>query len=242
MLADMLSVTARVWLEPIARVSLLPTLSVALFPAETDASLEAFMNISSLPALSSMRISLVEPPPGVVAVWTDMRVLSLGSAYGGGDLAVVHAAEDEGQVGVAVGEVEVDLPAHARREHAAAERELAGADPQARRVVGLAQPVPGEDHLHPPVLVGVDLLARRARGHRHLGARRRHRARHARRPVRGLRRGDGAEREALAGLEGRIAHRGRASSSPRALRCCAWRRDSSETVTSSTRYSWLSGS
>src|SRR6185437_8398001 len=81
--ADMLSVTASDWLEPIERDSLLPIVSVALFPAETEASWEAFMNISSPPALSSMRISLVDPPPGVVAVWMLIRVLCLGSSYGG---------------------------------------------------------------------------------------------------------------------------------------------------------------
>ena len=79
MLADMLSVTASVWSAPIDRVSLLPTLSVALLPAETDASFEAFMNICSEPALSSIRISLVDPPPGVVAVWTELFVLCSGS-------------------------------------------------------------------------------------------------------------------------------------------------------------------
>src|SRR5262245_3723813 len=99
MLADMLPVTEREWFDPMARVSLLPTLSVALFPAETDASLDAFMNISSWPALSSIRISLLDPPPGVVAVWIDMRVLCSGSAYGGGILPLYRRPKTKGRSG-----------------------------------------------------------------------------------------------------------------------------------------------
>ena len=96
MLADMLSVTESDWFAPIVRVSLLPTLSVALFPAETEASLDAFMNISSWPALSSIRISLLDPPPGVVAVWMDIRVLCLGSSYGGGVLPLYMRPNTKG--------------------------------------------------------------------------------------------------------------------------------------------------
>ena len=80
MLADMLSVTASFWFAPMTRVSLFPTVSVALLPADTEAFFEAFMNISSEPALSSIRISLVEPPPGDVAVWSAIRVLCSGNA------------------------------------------------------------------------------------------------------------------------------------------------------------------
>ena len=50
----------------------------------TFMSLEALKNISSLPAVSLIRISFDVPPPGLVAVCNELRAASPGKAYGGG--------------------------------------------------------------------------------------------------------------------------------------------------------------
>jgi len=77
-----------VWFAPIEVVELAPTVSVSLLPTFlvlllATAMLVSFWEcimISSDPDLSSSRISLLPPPPGVLAVLMAVRVLPSGSA------------------------------------------------------------------------------------------------------------------------------------------------------------------
>jgi len=78
---------------------------------------------------------------------------------------VVDAAGDERLVGVAFEEVDDDFLADARQGHHApvlARPGLRHAHPAGGVFVALAVAVPVELNLHPPVLVGVNLFARRA--------------------------------------------------------------------------------
>lgn len=69
--------------EPTSSVSLLATFLVLLLATVMFVSFWEWIMISSAPDLSSIRISLLPPPPGVLAVFTAVRVLPSGSAYGG---------------------------------------------------------------------------------------------------------------------------------------------------------------
>jgi hypothetical protein len=92
--------TVRVWFEPtlVARavgdvlrlvaadlpLRVVADLSVRLFFTSMVMSFEALKNISSLPLVSSVRISFELPPPGVVAVWIELFAARLGEGVGRG--------------------------------------------------------------------------------------------------------------------------------------------------------------
>ncbi len=80
-------------------------------------------------------------------------------------VGVVQAAHHDGPVRVAMLEHNQDFLAYPRKHEAAPARAgmaMGNAHPARALVVALAQPVPEEVHFDPAVLIGVDLVARRA--------------------------------------------------------------------------------
>ena len=101
---------------------------------------------------------------GGVGLDAGARLLA-GEAVRGHLDAVVDGAGDDGPVGVALDEIDDDLLPDARDVDGApvlAGPRLGDADPARGGLVGLAAAVPVELDFDPPVLVGVDLLARGA--------------------------------------------------------------------------------
>ncbi len=144
-----------------------PTQWVSSFSTSMSWFFSAWIHSCSEPFLSSKRMALaLAPLPPLRRARQDARLRLVGRQFPRRHLlGVVDAPGDQRLVGIAFQEVDHHFLADARDgDHAPvlARPGVRDAHPAGAVFVVLAVAVPVELHLHPAVLVGVDLVARRA--------------------------------------------------------------------------------